>query len=78
MPGKSTVAANNSLSLTVDGLRQKGEGCGERKFKKKKECERQAEASKEDLIVSLLKAPFASFECESACLSPSIFVVRCV
>ena len=29
-PGKSTVTASISISLTVDGPWQKGEGCGER------------------------------------------------
>ena len=51
----------------------KGEGCGERE--KKKERERQAEVPKEDLRVSCLKALLASFECELACVSPSIFVL---
>ena len=46
-----------------------------RELKKKKECERQAEVSEEDLRVSGLEALFTSFECEWACLSPSIFVV---
>ena len=33
--GKSTVTASGSLSLTVAGLEQKGEGCVERKKKEK-------------------------------------------
>ena len=41
VPGESTVTANKSFSLTVDGLDKKGEGCCERKLKEKKECERQ-------------------------------------
>ena len=44
--------------------------------KKTKECERQAEVS-EVGFESGFEARFPSFECESACLSPSIFVVPC-
>ena len=42
---------------------------------KKRERERQAEVSKDSLFFEVL---FPSFECELACLSPSIFVVPCV
>ena len=34
-PRKSTGTTSESLSLTVDGLLQRGEGCGERENKKR-------------------------------------------
>ena len=51
------------------GCDRKGEGCGWR-HDKEEECE-QAEVSEEDLRVSSFEARIPSFECESACLSPS-------
>ena len=60
------------FSHSVRAVTKKGEGCGERKDRKK-ERERQDEVSKEDLRVSCLKALFASFEHELACLVPSNF-----
>ena len=47
-------------------------------WKKKEGCEREVDVSGEDLRVSSFEARFPSFECQQACLSPSIFVVSCV
>ena len=71
-PVKS-VAANESPSPWT-GCDKKGEGCD--RNKKKKECERQAELS-EEVRVSSFEDHFPSCACESACLSPLIFVVLC-
>ena len=68
--------ASESVSLNVDGGARKERDVV--REKKQKECVRHAGVSKEGLRVSGLEALFASFECELACLSPSIFVVLCV